>query len=604
MARFFASVLFASLVTLASAGPSRAQVSGTVLDDDSGLPLEGAIVTVQATDMRASTDATGAYAIAGVPAGTVRLVGARQGHYNASAEAIAPATDVEIRLTTVPAEDDPAHVFQTPTDCQACHNTQVIEWGESPMAHAGVNTWVHDIYDGSGTPNGDGGFVYTRDSVHRAANPESECASCHQPLSWIASYPSALAPRDAGTREVDEGISCVVCHQIANIDLSQPNAPGIFEGVVTLTRPTDVLQPIMYGLLGDVDFVRPGRMQAAYNPQLSAEICAACHQDANDPDGDHDFEEASSVISEPTYLEWLASDYADPSSASFATCIDCHMPTNEATRACSESLDYDRVAGSLRSHQIEGTSAAFLEGAISLAVETEVVGGELVVDVDITNDRTGHHVPTGVTIRNMVLLVEPELADRTPLIHTGSQVVHELGGVGDPAEGYYAGLPGKLYAKLNHGADGPGSGVTFFTDATGITEDNRIAANATDSTRYTFGLPPGPETDVTVRVRVIYRRTWRFLADAKRWTTDGHGAPLEDIQAPHFGHLMVETTRVVPRSEFGDDAGADAGLDGGVDGGVVPPAEGCGCRAGGAHTAGPIAILFAMAFVALMRRRR
>ena len=40
-----------------------------------------------------------------------------------------------------------------------------------------------------------------------------------------------------------------------------------------------------------------------------------------------------------------------------------------------------------------------------------VEGGELVVEATITNDRTGHHVPTGVTVRNMILRVEARDAD-------------------------------------------------------------------------------------------------------------------------------------------------------------------------------------------------
>ena len=45
------------------------------------------------------------------------------------------------------------------------------------MALAGDNTWVYDLYDGTGTPGGSNGFVYTRDSRLAAHSPASECAS-------------------------------------------------------------------------------------------------------------------------------------------------------------------------------------------------------------------------------------------------------------------------------------------------------------------------------------------------------------------------------------------------------------------------------------------
>jgi len=159
--------------------------------------------------------------------------------------------------------------------------------------------------------------------------------------------------------------------------------------------------------------------------------------------------------------------------------------------------------------------------------------------VDVYNAYTGHHLPTGVTVRNMILLVDAwRDADEEPLVSTGTQVVHDLGGTGgDPADGYYAGLPGRFFAKVNH--DAKGNGPTFFTDATGLQFDNRIPALQTDTSNYAFQVPPG-SGPLRVRARLIYRRAFRFLVDAKGWTTNGHGAPLADVAAPHYGHLMED----------------------------------------------------------------
>jgi hypothetical protein len=109
--------------------------------------------------------------LADVPAGDVTIVAAPRGFYNEARDSSAPATDLEIRLQVVPADDDPAHVFARPESCAGCHPTQYAEWRDSAMSHGGTNTWVHDIHDGSGTPDGMGGFVYTRDSVHADDNP-------------------------------------------------------------------------------------------------------------------------------------------------------------------------------------------------------------------------------------------------------------------------------------------------------------------------------------------------------------------------------------------------------------------------------------------------
>jgi hypothetical protein len=184
---------------------------------------------------------------------------------------------------------------------------------------------------------------------------------------------------------------------------------------------------------------------------------------------------------------------------------------------------------------ILGSTPEYLENAAELTVNTATAGNQLLVDVDVANLYTGHHLPTGVTVRNMILVVEAwDDASVTPLLFTGDQVIHDLGGIGDPAQGYYAGLPGVFFAKVNH--DINGNGPTFFTDATGITFDNRIPALQTDSSSYSFELPANG--NVHVRARLIYRRSFRFLTDAKGWTEDGHGNPLADVAAPDYGHLM------------------------------------------------------------------
>ena len=70
--------------------------------------------------------------------------------------------------------------------------------------------------------------------------------------------------------------------------------------------------------------------------------------------------------------------------------------------------------------------------------------------------------------------------DDQALVHTGPQTIGSIGGVGNPAQGYYAGLPGKVFAKSFEDAGG-NTGV-WFTEAVAIAEDTRIPALATDST--------------------------------------------------------------------------------------------------------------------------
>lgn len=570
--------LIALTASLTLASRASGQVSGTVVDQGTQAPLAGVRVAVQASDQVTVTDATGAFTLPQA-AGDVRVVAGHQGYYYDGAAVTTPAAGLLLELEPVPVYDDPAYAFPPPSACAMCHPSQVNEWNGSAMAHAGANTWVYDTYDGSGTPGGLGGFVYVRDSAHAGANPASECRSCHQPEPWALEPYTALEPLDTLSVESQHGVSCVICHQIASIDESKTNFPGLWPGVVQFQKPP-ANEPVMYGLLGDVDYQFVGQMRASYQPQLGAAACAACHQDKNDPDGDGDFEEDDGVVSEPTYQEWLESSYADPSSADYATCADCHMGPTNAPSACVVLPGIARPPGQVRQHHFRGTTPAFLENAVSLDLEAGLDQGDLVASVTITNDKTGHHVPTGVTIRNAILVVEAVGPSGEPLPHLGDQQVHDLGGVGDPAQGYFAGLPGKLYAKVNH--DENGDGPTFFTDATGITFDTRIPAHASDVTEYRFAAPSAGVA--TVRARLVYRRSWRALVDAKGWTMDGHGEALEDLAAPHFGHLMASAEHAIDFGGGGAGGGGAAG--GGAGAGATGGAGGSAGTGGAGGTAG------------------
>lgn len=604
----------ALIVTALVTTPASAQVNGTVVDGATGQPIGGAQVRVQATNGGVTTSSVGAFALLSASGPEVKVAVGAKGYFVGSATVTTPAKDIVITLDAVPQDNDPTYAFRAPLDCGRCHFEQFADWTTSPMSKAGLNTWVYDVYDGSGTPGGGGGFVYTRDSVHAAANPESECASCHQPIAWLDAPFSALRDRANPDPSSGNGVSCDICHKIADIDETKPNYPGLYPGTVTVTRPVGPRHaPVLYGALGDVTF-RAAKMRASYQPQLRAAVCGACHQDKNDPDGDGDFEEANGVISEPTYLEWLSSEYADERSPRYADCVDCHMPPTGMPQACDKGQPMlTRPPEQIRSHAIEGTTPQFLDNAVTATMSASLDGDTIRVSVAIINDRTGHHVPTGVTIRNMILLVEARrLQDGLTLVHTSSQTVHELGGVGDPAMGYYAGLPGKLFAKVNH--DATGAGPTFFTDATGIRFDSRIPALATDRTSYRFDVPNN-SGQIEIDVRLIYRRSWRALTDAKGWTEDGHGQPLEDVQAPHFGHLMLRMQQTLG-TPLPPDAGVvdtgPAAVDAGPPDAGRPPADAgvggsdpgdCGCttsRRGGQQSV----VWMVLLGLALLSRRR
>jgi hypothetical protein len=142
-------------------------------------------------------------------------------------------------------------------------------------------------------------------------------------------------------------------------------------------------------------------------------------------------------------------------------------------------------------------------------------GETVVVQVDITNDKTGHHVPTDFPLRHLILLVRATDADGDPLAQLDGPMVPEWGGVGDYAQGYYAGLPGKGFAKILEELWTEISPSGAYWNPTRVLEDNRLAAFATDTSFYTFTAPT--EDEVTVEVVLLFRRAFKDLMDQKGW---------------------------------------------------------------------------------------
>jgi hypothetical protein len=198
------------------------------------------------------------------------------------------------------------------------------------------------------------------------------------------------------------------------------------------------------------------------------------------------------------------------------------MPPSGATEFCSVA-GVERDPTQIHSHTFEGTTPEFLRRALELAVATDVADDVLTVTVGVTNAGAGHHVPTGVTLRNLIVVVDVRDADGTTLERLSGPVVPNWGGVGDPAEGNFAALPGKGYARVL--VDEFLVENVLFTEAV-TAYDNRIPAGATDTTTYTFQLPAKwQKQDVRATVRLYYRRAFKPIADQRKWNVPLNGNP-------------------------------------------------------------------------------
>ena len=216
-----------------------------------------------------------------------------------------------------------------------------------------------------------------------------------------------------------------------------------------------------------------------------------------------------------SYGQWLESPYSDPETGQ--TCQDCHMPVTDATTfVLPEKGGLERPPGRIFDHRMPGAmDEELLQNAVTMTATAQLEGETVVVQVDITNDKTGHHVPTDSPLRHLILLICATDAQGNILRQLDGPTVPEWGGIGDPSEGYYAGLPGKAFAKVLQELWTEVSPTGAYWNPTRVLSDNRLAAFATDSSVYTFAAPT--EGEVTVEVTLLFRRAFKELMDQKGW---------------------------------------------------------------------------------------
>lgn len=528
-------------------------ISGRVIDSATRAPIPNADVRIQASLTEQTTSgADGTFTLrttreAGaavtVAAGALNGEATHANYYNAKLSVLVGDSGLELALAPAVLADDPTYEFTSPQDCRLCHGTLFEYWQDSAHRNAAKNTWVRDMYDGQGTPGtGGNGFVYK--DVHPGF--KGDCAECHAPMD------SAKNPGDnTDFSEItpfarEFGVSCDVCHKtygISNIKL-----PGV-QGMMMARSSRESI----FGPLPDSAPNFPGVMRASYSKiHTTGLLCAACHEDNNDHDFDLDYLDEGSVVSEETWSEWLASPYAVPGPG-METCMDCHMAPKGDRAMCEQYQPVTRDPSQVYSHDFEGTTDEFVQNAATLRAIGRRDGSTLRISVAVTNDRTGHDLPGGQAIRHAVLLVTAADAFGSGLdfVAEGSETVPSIGGVGDPEQGYYAGQPGKAFAKIFGNEE---QTAVFFTEATRIVSDNRIPAGATDWSEYAFTLPAGFDP-VSISARLIYRRAPRELVDLKGWITTGHGRPNPDLIGPAFGVVMASDARDVmaPGAEINRD---------------------------------------------------
>ena len=516
---------FVLLCLLLASHTAHADLSGTIEDGD-GNPISGATVHLQADPDGPSvtTGPDGTFTLPLASPGSVTLAAAVT--YDASAStnyatqaisATNPSSGIVIELESIPTATNASYTPPGVVACSVCHSEIVDEWRTSVHSTAAEDFWVRDLFSGDGSPGGSAGYVFTE--THDPGE-SGTCATCHSPMADAFDPGNVLLSDayDSGEQFALDGVSCLGCHQIH--ELGSPNAIHTVGGT-EYRFPESGLSSTDRYVWGPLDDVDNRFMRASYAPFFrQSELCASCHQ-------------YLSPIGQTTYEEWQASPYAVPGDG-FRTCQDCHMPQRTGSDViCDRSGVPQRPAEQRHAHTFIGSTPEMLTANLFLDTTVEQTPGQVTVTASVSNAGAGHDFPTGVSIRNALLVIQAEV-DGVPLTQSSGPTVPDWANDDVPGTqpGDYGGLAGTGYAKILEGRiNGQGDPVSpvLFVDAETVLWKNTIPAETTDTVTVTFDLPPDALNGATLLIesRLLYRRAFRALAVTKQWETTPQGGDIE-----------------------------------------------------------------------------
>lgn len=536
------AALLIFLTMLLTACPSEIITVSGVVRDDTG-PIPNAVVRIQTTDFETTTDDQGRFTLEVTHAGPgpFDLTAWAPGYFSGGLTQASPGDQNLVMMLEFHAQTDhPAYEWLSSglvagegenQACRNCHgdfegvleySLPYDEWVLDAHAQTATNHRFLTMYFGTdvsghqspptrfGTNRDYGKFPLRPDLSqpyygpgYRLDFPDSNgnCAACHLPAAAVDD-PYGINPGSI-SGVATEGVPCDVCHKVWDVNLDNatglphPNRPGVLS--IEFRRPEEGHQ----FFAGPFDDVAPG--EDTYSPiQTESQFCAACH-----------FGVFWDVTIYNSFGEWLESPYNDPQNG--RTCQDCHMPPQGGTTfVLPERGGLERDPQTIFSHRMPGAADVdLLQNAVTLVASAAVENGVLEVIVEITNDLTGHHVPTDSPLRHVILLVEVTDTAGNSLQLIQGETVPEWCGIGDPNEGYYAGLPGKAFAKILQELWTEVAPSGAYWNPTRLVSDNRLAAFETDRSVYQFET--GGEGPFTVEVRLLFRRAFIQLADWKGW---------------------------------------------------------------------------------------
>ncbi|MBI5814995.1 MAG: hypothetical protein HZB29_05235 [Nitrospinae bacterium] len=245
------------------------------------------------------------------------------------------------------------HGFSSSKTCGECHKDIYSSFGRSLHSLS----YSNPIFQ----------LAYSKAYLETKGAARESCLKCHAPLA------APMRDMDVAQPVTAEGVTCDFCHSVESVD---PGSSQPFK-----------LDPSGKKRASLKDAKSPAHSAAYANWFNKSEMCAPCHEITS----------VHGMKTATTYSEWKASDYAKEG----VQCQGCHMPPVSGKTAASKASSVNYHDHSL-SHDLER-----MKGAVKLEIARagQSKGDRYIVDVNATNVRAGHSIPTGTQPRELVIEV-------------------------------------------------------------------------------------------------------------------------------------------------------------------------------------------------------
>ena len=400
--------------------------------------------------------------------------------------------------------------WESPEICGGCHTTQYQGWKGSMHA----NSFKDPIFQAE--------WALAEKEV--GGNISNLCGGCHSPpgmLSKTIKFDPSLGKHGGFTAPpvATQGVSCDVCHTISGSTFQ--NSEVIEHGNGSyISSPGETKR-------GPLKNAKSPYHNTAYSEHhTEAAFCGNCH---------NIFNPLNQFPLERTYDEWKYSVYAQND----VQCQDCHMvPVETAIRVADEL----KPARELENHGLSGKAAIGAEKSRELTHGHGFVGGNSVItaalgdpdsrrhaliaikrlrsaakldiklqkvknqgalhklEVKVTNQRAGHHMPTSLTfIRELWLEVKVTDQNGKIIFHSGALDSHSE--VDKDATMF------KAYA-----VDKDGKPAKYIWTVERFERRTTIPPKGHQYGRYAFNVPDGTSV-LNVRTRLNYRSFSQHFVD-------------------------------------------------------------------------------------------